>query len=954
MAFTYGSVTKCKVGNNTTRNEYECRFGYEVQSQSIANNTSSVKLRLQVRSISSSYKTYGYNQTSTIDGTKLSAASFDMRDTNTWQTFGERTITVTHNSEGKYSASKTGSFTTTASGDYSLKSGSASVTVAPATIPRYATANQSLASKTSSSITMNWSSDSTVDYIWYSKDNGSNWTAIDVTDGTSGSYTISGLSANTSYNIKTRVRRKDSQLTTDSSPLSVTTYQTTTASISVSSKTETSVTVSSSSNVTVSSTRYRIKTSNGTYGSWQTGNTFSGLSANTYYLIQVEKVGQASGEYGYAETSVTTYQYPHCTSAPDFKIGSNVKLDFYNPLNRTFKIRMWSYASQKFIDDNYISISGTSYTGFGNLKTNLYKSIPDKTESQYNIDVHYGDSKISKAGGKYSINGNEFPTFSNYDYNDVNEKTKQLTDSSKTLINGYSDLEVTITPSNKAYSNYGADIKKYRLNVGNMGSVEETYKSDANVYLKINKINSPSITVTAIDTREYPTGILRVATFKAYFKPVITSLSVVREDGGVGGGATLSIVGSWWNDNFGKTENKIKSIDYYYKKTTDTNWTKGTTIITPTTQAKPNNDFYANVKIDGPVGEEKEFDVTLAYNIKVVVTDELDSSNEYQTVLTAGTPALAIYDNKVSIGLKYDENLGGALQVKGEVIEQGLRVSDNKPNLKEKFWVRKGKNLLKITNNIQETINGVTVSTNSDGSITFNGTCTSGFNIVLSKYMFEELKGNFAFSLKVISGSMTGGNIRVSLNNKGSSSSTNETSRLASFVWVSGKDTASSVQNIYDTMKYLSIYINTSCSFNNCNVIFQLESGSNVTDVEPYVERTLYCKNSNGEYEQFFTDKELDALMNEINYISSIRDSGFGGLIGFSSDLNNTPFLITISNINPTGMPDLWSNACIVITSNPNQSYRAQLAFGFGRDALAIRRCNGSTSWSSWKYVTLS
>ncbi len=106
-----------------------------------------------------------------------------------------------------------------AHGDFSL-SGELELTK----IPRYATSVQSLKSKTVNSITINWSSDSTVDYIWYSKDNGSNWTGINITDGKSGSYTISGLSPNTAYKIKTRVRRKDSQLTTDSSATSITTY----------------------------------------------------------------------------------------------------------------------------------------------------------------------------------------------------------------------------------------------------------------------------------------------------------------------------------------------------------------------------------------------------------------------------------------------------------------------------------------------------------------------------------------------------------------------------------------------------------------------------------------------------------------------------------------------------------------------------------------------------------
>ena len=91
-------------------------------------------------------------------------------------------------------------------------------------IPRTATVNQSLASKTETTAKIKWTSDAIIDYIWYSTNNGSTWSGLDVADGTSGSYTISGLFPNTAYQIKTRVRRKDSQLTTDSSALAVTTY----------------------------------------------------------------------------------------------------------------------------------------------------------------------------------------------------------------------------------------------------------------------------------------------------------------------------------------------------------------------------------------------------------------------------------------------------------------------------------------------------------------------------------------------------------------------------------------------------------------------------------------------------------------------------------------------------------------------------------------------------------
>jgi hypothetical protein len=101
-------------------------------------------------------------------------------------------------------------------------SGDGSMTLT--TIPRYATVSQNILAKTETTATVNWSSNAIIDYIWYSIDNGSTWTGIDVADGVNGSYEISGLLADTTYQIKTRVRRKDNQLTTDSSATELTTY----------------------------------------------------------------------------------------------------------------------------------------------------------------------------------------------------------------------------------------------------------------------------------------------------------------------------------------------------------------------------------------------------------------------------------------------------------------------------------------------------------------------------------------------------------------------------------------------------------------------------------------------------------------------------------------------------------------------------------------------------------
>ena len=82
----------------------------------------------------------------------------------------------------------------------------------------------SISALSETSVRFNWAAENTVDYVWYSTNNGSNWTGKDVTDGTSGSFDVGGLTSNTGYNFKIRVRRKDSQLTTDSGAYYAATY----------------------------------------------------------------------------------------------------------------------------------------------------------------------------------------------------------------------------------------------------------------------------------------------------------------------------------------------------------------------------------------------------------------------------------------------------------------------------------------------------------------------------------------------------------------------------------------------------------------------------------------------------------------------------------------------------------------------------------------------------------
>lgn len=188
-------------------------------SVSTSKNTSVVSATVKLYNGYGSWSYGGEPWYVIIDGTKYSGT------VGAWSgspvTIGSASKTVTHNSNGSKSITISAYFDTqgTSTGAVSA-SGTATLT----SIPRYATSSQSLASKTETSIVMNWSSDSTIDYLWYSVNGGSSWTAIGSRNASSGQYTISGLNPGTTYSIKTRVRRKDSQLTTDSSALSVQTY----------------------------------------------------------------------------------------------------------------------------------------------------------------------------------------------------------------------------------------------------------------------------------------------------------------------------------------------------------------------------------------------------------------------------------------------------------------------------------------------------------------------------------------------------------------------------------------------------------------------------------------------------------------------------------------------------------------------------------------------------------
>ncbi len=219
--------------NGTTRGtnvtQVDTWVEYKVTAQSIANNTSTVRAILysQARREATTKqegtaRQYGYVQVDS--GTKYYLATTFNFENHAICKFADHTFTITHNTNGTKTIAIKADFDISAYVGPYLTGGSVSSNVTLPTIPQYSSVTQTVSARTETSLTIFWTSDQTVDRVSYSYDNGSTWSAVASVNTTSGSFSISGLTANTTYSVKTRVRNKTSQLVSDSAALSAATY----------------------------------------------------------------------------------------------------------------------------------------------------------------------------------------------------------------------------------------------------------------------------------------------------------------------------------------------------------------------------------------------------------------------------------------------------------------------------------------------------------------------------------------------------------------------------------------------------------------------------------------------------------------------------------------------------------------------------------------------------------
>lgn len=325
------------------------------------------------------------------------------------------------------------------------------------------------------------------------------------------------------------------------------------------------------------------------------------------------------------------------------------------------------------------TLSGTSGTYTWNLteteRNQLRAKIPNSNIATCRIGLYStigGTTNPDYRDAQYRIvNANPDKTNLLLEVYDSNRTTIALTRNADIMVKGYSTLHVR--KIGNAVAQKSATMREYKLE-----NVPQSYSTSTQDF-EIAKYSKNNFTFYSTDSRGNSTPTSHTFPwFVDYFDITKGSISLTRNQGGVGEEVTLNFNGTIWNGNFGDfqelTTTGVDNIDnlttiYRYKKTTDTQWNTGTTTINPTLNG--NNYSYSGL-IAGDT-QTHGFDIDDSYDFEVVISDSL-STVTFSAILGTGKPAIAVCGNKVALGDKYDTSLGG-IQLWGDVYVNGNRIS---------------------------------------------------------------------------------------------------------------------------------------------------------------------------------------------------------------------------------------------------------------------------------------
>ena len=401
--------------------------------------------------------------------------------------------------------------------------------------------------------------------------------------------------------------------------------------------------------------------------------TIGGLQPNTTYSVKVRLRRADSGLWSESGTiTIATKNKATITSQNDnFSVNSDnaliVKCD--NTSGNQIAYFLDCPSGTRRLTS--AKTTNTSYTWSAAQILSMLQYIKTSNSSSIKIGIiTYGNAEYysEKIGTLNVVNSN--PIFSNFTYQDTNNATTALTGNNQIIIKGYSNVKGIISTANKAIAQNSADMSKYRFIIGDVQK-EANYSSDSEVGITISNANNNVFNMYAIDSRGNSTlKTISPSTYKAYSNINIKSAVAERQNNGIGSSVVLTFAGDIWNNSFGSVQNEITSCIYKYKKTNSNTWLTGETNIMPDVKGQS---YSKSILIKGDKGAEG-FEVSSSYNVQIIIKDKL-STYTYELLIGTGKPGIAITANGIAFFNMYDESLGGAVQITGDLYVNGKKIN---------------------------------------------------------------------------------------------------------------------------------------------------------------------------------------------------------------------------------------------------------------------------------------
>lgn len=270
------------------------------------------------------------------------------------------------------------------------------------------------------------------------------------------------------------------------------------------------------------------------------------------------------------------------------------------------------------------------------------------------------------------------PTFTNFSYVDSRGLVGKLTgntDDNVILIQSYSNLTVNAVAGT---AKNGATIKSYSASIGSASKTSST--TTIGVGLIDAYGDSMVLTVSCIDSRGYATRVTKRVKVLRYEKPKLYSVTLRRKDE-IEDIIQLALRGTLASlKPDGATErNSLKFIGFYYKKTTEDDWSQWYSIKNDTTENGVSFSFSAD-QLMLSTTEALSLDTETSYDFHLQIRDQLDVYTSYDDyfVIPQGKPLVSLRKrndtyNFPRVGIN-NPNPTEALDVAGNIMMNGAYV----------------------------------------------------------------------------------------------------------------------------------------------------------------------------------------------------------------------------------------------------------------------------------------